>query len=526
MKIKIEKICNKIVLICFGALSFCLTVLSMLETSTETTIEESRKIIYLSDHPFKHIVVVLGVLLLVCGLQRWKDRRNPATEGIKEKKDRIAGILLIFVFGIAGILYISFTQLQPISDPGKLQTIADEMLQGDFHQFQEGEYMHRYPFQSGYLLLIYYLMKVAGSREVLILQFANVLAAVWSYYTVYRMAGRVWNNRNNAILLAEILFTPMLLYTSFVYGNLLSLGMAAEAIYLEYRYFEEKKVCYIPASAILISVAIVLKSNSLIFFCGMLLYGLYQLFREEKIVQKGRIVLILGVFLLVYLAGGKLITRQMERIIRQPLPQGMPKLTWVAMGLEDGGEAPGYWNGTSVRIYTENDYDAEKTTQAAAEEIKEQIKQFRNNWKNGVKFFAKKTAAQWSEPTFGSIEISRNRESEKPLPGWISGIYEENENAWYIELCNLYQTLVYMGTLLYVLTRWKTVRTEELIYAVIVMGGFAFHLFWEGKSQYVMPYFWLLIPYAVMGYEMTGKKLSDISSRYLKNGIYKPGENS
>jgi len=111
----------------------------MLETSTETTIEGNRKIIYLSDHPIKHIVVFLAVLLLVCGIQRWKGRRNPVTEGIKEKKDRIAGILLIFAFGVAGILYISFTQLQPISDPGKLQTIAGEMLQGDFHQFQEGD---------------------------------------------------------------------------------------------------------------------------------------------------------------------------------------------------------------------------------------------------------------------------------------------------------------------------------------------------------------------------------------------------
>ena len=526
MKIKIEKICNKIVLVCFGALIFCLTVLSMVETSTETTIEGNRKIIYLSDHPFKHIVVILVVLILAWGIQMWKGRRNPATEGIKDKKGRITGILLIGAFGIAGILYIGFTQLQPISDPGKLQTIAGEMLQGDFHQFKEGEYMHRYPFQSGYLLLIYYLMEVAGSKEVLILQFANVLAVVWSYYTIYRMAGRIWNNRNNAILLVEILFTPMLLYTSFVYGNLLSLGMATEAIYLEYRYFEAKRIHYITASAILISVAIVLKSNSLIFFCGMILYGIYQLFREEKMVQKGKIVLILGVFLLVYLAGGKLITRQIERIIKQPLPQGMPKLTWVAMGLEDGGEAPGYWNGTSVRIYTENDYDTGKTIQAAAEEIKEQIKQFSNNWKNGVKFFAKKTAAQWSEPTFGSIEISRNREPEKPLPDWIAGIYEENENAWYIELCNLYQTLVYMGTALYVLTRWKTVRTEELILAVIMMGGFVFHLFWEGKSQYVMPYFWLLIPYAVLGYESIGEKLTKISGRYLKNRNYRPGENS
>ena len=393
MKIKVEKFCNKIVLVCFGMLILCLTVLSMVETSAETTIEESRKIIYLSDHPFKHIVVIFGVLFLTWGIQMWKSSRNPVTDGSKDEKGRITGILLIVVCGIVGILYISFTQLQPISDPGKLQTIAGEMLQGDFHQFQEGEYMHRYPFQSGYLLLIYYLMKVAGSGEVLILQFANVLAVVWSYYTVYRMVGRVWNSRNDVILVVEILFTPMLLYTSFVYGNLLSLGMATEAIYLEYRYFEEKRIRYIIASAILISIAIVLKSNSLIFFCGMILYMIYQLFREEKIVQKGKIALILGGFILVYLAGGKLITRQMEKIIRQPLPQGMPKLTWVAMGLEDGGEAPGYWNGTSVRIYTENDYDTGKTTQAAAEEIKEQIKQFRNNWKNGVKFCKKDSSS-------------------------------------------------------------------------------------------------------------------------------------
>jgi len=36
--------------------------------------------------------------------------------------------------------------------------------------------------------------------------------------------------------------------------------------------------------------------------------------------------------------------------------------------------------------------------------------------------------------------------------------------------------------------------------AMIFIGGFIFHLVWEVKGQYAMPYYVLLLPYAAMGY--------------------------
>ena len=45
---------------------------------------------------------------------------------------------------------------------------------------------------------------------------------------------------------------------------------------------------------------------------------------------------------------------------------------------------------------------------------------------------------------------------------------------------------------------------------IAVLGGFLFHIFWEGKCQYTLPYYILLFPFSIQGY------LS--SSSYLAGG--------
>lgn len=39
-----------------------------------------------------------------------------------------------------------------------------------------------------------------------------------------------------------------------------------------------------------------------------------------------------------------------------------------------------------------------------------------------------------------------------------------------------------------------------LIFPLIFIGGFIFHLFWEAKGQYTISYFLLLFPVAIAGY--------------------------
>ena len=45
--------------------------------------------------------------------------------------------------------------------------------------------------------------------------------------------------------------------------------------------------------------------------------------------------------------------------------------------------------------------------------------------------------------------------------------------------------------------------------ALVILGGFAFHTFWEAKSQYIFPYFVILLPYGAAG-------ISDIVDTMLR----------
>jgi hypothetical protein len=36
--------------------------------------------------------------------------------------------------------------------------------------------------------------------------------------------------------------------------------------------------------------------------------------------------------------------------------------------------------------------------------------------------------------------------------------------------------------------------------ALIILGGFVYHLIFEAKSQYVLPYFIMMVPFAAYGF--------------------------
>ena len=46
----------------------------------------------------------------------------------------------------------------------------------------------------------------------------------------------------------------------------------------------------------------------------------------------------------------------------------------------------------------------------------------------------------------------------------------------------------------------KKWESGELLLGIAVVGGLLFHMFWEAKPQYTLPYFVLLLPYCAAGY--------------------------
>ncbi|MDE5717645.1 MAG: hypothetical protein K2I53_08550, partial [Lachnospiraceae bacterium] len=97
------------------------------------------------------------------------------------------------------------------------------------------------------------------------------------------------------------------------------------------------------------------------------------------------------------------------------------------------------------------------------------------------------------------LDRTRGRKALTQIPGWLKSVIDGRGSVRLSVLLNYLQTEVYLGMLLYLFLRWRKGNLYELIGAVIFLGGYLFHLFWESSASYTIPYFVLLIPYAVCG---------------------------
>ena len=497
----IENIAKYFILIVWGSMILYLTLLSMLGTCGRSKRnfapqgEEPRYgsyVHYLPDDVLLHLILLLCFILVIyTSIYVWKKINTK----LRNHGNIVTGLLI--VLGIIEIVTVFSTKIYPTSDPLKLQLIAEQMLQGDFQAFEKGEYMYRYPFQSGYLLLIYYVIRCFGDNGYLVLQLINVAADIIICYSIYKITELIWKKEYIGILIAETIFLPLRLNVLYVYGNMLGYSAAILAVYLELKYFKEKKNIYGFLSAVSITMGIIWKSNALIFLCGMILFALYQLICKG---ERKRGILFIGITICIYLLGNKMLSHKMEAMTGEPLSKGMPKTAWVVMGLEDCEAAPGYYSGSSVELYGKNDCDYERTNRAAVEIIKKYMKGFLNDWESGVDFFGRKIASQWNEPTFQAL-VGKNPSAQSGE--WFYKLTHDKGSYIFMDIMNTFQTWVYFGGCLYVLFRWKKCTIEELILPVIIIGGFIFQLFWEGKSQYIMFFFFLMVPYAAYGYYLT-----------------------
>ena len=133
----------------------------------------------------------------------------------------------------------------------------------------------------------------------------------------------------------------------------------------------------------------------------------------------------------------------------------------------------GWYNGYTQKIYKKNKYDYQLTKERVNSDIEKSV----------VK----------------SI-LSENRTTNKILTNYM----------------NILQTLILFGTIMYILIDSKKIKFKELIFAIIFIGGFVFHLIWEAKCQYTITYFVLLIPYSIVGYKKTSEKILQIYNKSLE----------
>lgn len=420
---------------------------------------------------------------------------------IKTERVPIRLLLIVSVsFVIASsLIWASISHTYPEADQKAVSWVAWLTAQDNFLFFEHGKYMRIYPNQLGLTAVLEFLYRLAGKENWKLFMYVTALSNGAAVYLLYKITDRLFRNRrmNCLVLLLSVGCIQMMLYTTFLYGIMLGLALSLAGFLCLLYFLDEKsgkkKIVFCILAALYIGTAILVKNNYGIFLVAMVLLLLCKSLekRDWKPIL-GAAVLILAAALM-----GKSLTAYYEARSGHTIGSGMPKSLWIAMGMQEGERAEGWYNEFNYNTFLETDCDPEKSDAIARESIKESIRRFGEDPIYALSFYYKKTVSQWNEPTYAALWVNQFHSGN--FSRIVQSIYDGKLYQVLHEYMNLYQSLIFTAVLMCLLVRRGKWEPEQLFLALVILGGFAFHTLWEAKSQYIFPYFVILLPYGAAG---------------------------
>lgn len=499
---KISNIFIKIIAIIAIVVLALLTINSLFFSYSITDGEKS----ILHNDNFLFLIAFIAIYIVIKCLTYEKKKIS-----ITSKAKKILFISTIIIYACICILFISKVQVMPKSDQGIILDAARNFKNNNFGWMYN--YLKMYPHQLGIVLLFYIIIKipfVTLQNDIIIINIINIIFLILADVIIVKISELIQGKKDNNLitLISLLLFLPLTFYITFIYGNIIGFSISTLALYLELLFFKKGKKRYIILSATLSAIAILVKSNFLIVLVAEVILMFFYAIKNKKFKSMLWIIL----FLATYIISNKILNFTIFKITGIHPEKGMPKICWIEMGIsENPTKEAGWYDAKNYDNFIKNGYNRELASKESKNNIKDRLVEFIKNPIGTVDFFNRKVMTQWNEPTFQSLWIINTAfdiyDTNVPT---IAKEFFEGENALskiYINYCNIIHIWILFGALCYFIIEFKDLDIFKISIVLVILGGVAFHMLWEAKSQYTITYFILFIPYAVIGYEKLTQKI-------------------
>lgn len=501
-----------------------LSVVTVLVTTSADYAESAYSVTFT-----KFVPILIGVLsgILILYILRRNERLIPPAHSIEA-----AG----FLYGLtASTLWIFIANAKPVYDSATLIQAAQALLGDSEYQalWMHGGYMWRYSFQTPYVLLIAATIKIAGVNFDILLELINALANAFTFFLLIRIARKLSHSKMVPLiaLFLSTCFFATIYYATWEYGNLIgNTLMLASALNLIEAFENKIRINKVGLSVMFMVFACLIKSTLAI---AAIALGVVFLLLGLRRRQCGFLSLIVVPYVIYSIMLGA-INSYVGTITGCDFSGTIPMMSHVVMGTGGGleweaevtgneevvfaTEMPGFYNGYVNQL----DKDANYYNVANKYYLKKRLKRYEDYPDLFVKFFGKKLLIEWSDPTFGSlIESNWDRDSvdvgastRRDYTAFARSFYYGKANAVTTMLMDISQSLIAIGAFLEFLTVICTLHGHrkhrvndfghnpdptELLLIVFTIGGFILYIFWEDKSQYIMPFYIAMLPYAASG---------------------------
>lgn len=397
--------------------------------------------------------------------------------------------------------WIQNSQNLPQSDAKSVYDIACRARDHDLLPIAPtGSYMSLWPHQVGFVLLLEIVLRIFPMADEFTIQWLTVAFVALSLISGRELVRELFRNEKIRIFwcLLMSLFLPYYLHVNNMYSDVPGIALMLFSLWmLTLAVKHVKKIPCIIFSILMCgstAVMVAVRKNTLIYVIACVLI-LGVMFLQK---HRGKYIALILLLILATIAGSTLPRAFYEHRAHNTMGKGVPAVSFVAMGLQwDAGRAPGGWNGYHADLYMKNNYDAEITSRMSAENIKESLNYMLNHPSYAIYFFFMKQMSQWCREDYGCLYETLDFYADRTQAAW--DIYTGKTGEYLMVLIRIYQSIIYIGTLLYVILQYRKTPEKslcKLIPLTTFIGGFLFSLLWEGGSRYMMPYVILLVPYA------------------------------
>lgn len=483
-------------LIIFGIISIYLCVSSFFYTSY-ISIDWQEYTFFLSDKPIRNLMMVFLVSLGLYIVK--KNRLMDKVDNNKKVFLLIKHILLLIIF-IIGACWVFSTRLFPAADQYSVQNSVSEFLNNNYQSALYDGYINNNFQQRGLFMLSYFFASIFGDMNIIALQMVNVIATIFIFKSLSEIVG-IYKGTYSAqlfVVACGLLFPVVVLYSYFIYGNIVGLAFSLLAIKYELLFIENKNITNALLSSIFIFIGILCKSTYQIYFIAMCLCLIFNVIKKYDLKK----IIYLCLLVLMLILSSILPTKFIENKTGYKMSEGLSFYSYVAMGLQEGDKAPGWYNGFNHDSYAKCGNDTEKHKEYSKEAIDKRIELFKSDFDYADEFFTKKIVSEWNNPTYQVFWNIQDKYSDGFNPPSFVLEFLSLKNTFIVQkYLNVFDSIIKFGTILFILYLALNKNNELLLLPVTFVGGFLFLTFVsEAKAQYSIMFSILLIPLSVMGY--------------------------
>lgn len=458
----------------------------------------------LSEHitiKFNSFLYIIGMFILGISLYIINKIINEKLYEDTEKKKKIRKILfigVITIYAIFNIVWCIFVRPPIVGDQIHACNLAQTFYNGNLEEFLPNmtyaniplsDYMQAYHQQISLSFVFSLFFRIIHYDGIGILRVLNIIGNIFIVIALYKIGMQLSKKyKVNKVLLLFLIttFISLTMLSTFIYGDIPSIALCLFSVYFIMKYNETGKIKYPIIASILTMIAFMMRMNSLIFIIATLIYLLINLFNEfTKRNTKQNIIkiLIIAMYIIISIIPSSLVKTYYLNKYNLDKEKEYPNISYFLMAMEESWRGNG-WYSEDIGEPALKDPINKKIEYK--DRIKERLTYFSNHLDYTFDFYTKKIASMWAENTYSAIRSNASEENDQ--------IVNANKSLMLYQKTLL--ILMCVCSLIVLIQNGKNLSVDVIFLITIFIGGFAFHILWEAKSRYIIPYIIALIPVA------------------------------